>query len=276
MELKKIAPKLLTQQIKYIYTLEIESHERVSEPHILVPDGTFELIFNYGDDVFHLDSYNRYVRRPRAMLVGGFKNQFSLQYTGKICMTGVVFNPASNVSVYNDNMKFFGEKLISADNIMGSGVNALYEELYSVADLSLIRDRIESFLSASGVNIGQLKYVDQMSAALFKIHKCKGNTRVNELSSLTCMSERNFRRIFSENVGMSPKEYLRIIRSKNLLHLLKKGRSITEIAFELGFYDSAHLINDFKRLSAASPFDYISQLNVIDEAFFRVSEYSKV
>lgn len=57
--------------------------------------------------------------------------------------------------------------------------------------------------------------------------------------------------------GYSPKEFVRIVRMKNAGKLLKsKERTVTEVAFEVGFNDSAYFSRLFKKHFGENPSEY--------------------
>jgi AraC-like DNA-binding protein len=58
------------------------------------------------------------------------------------------------------------------------------------------------------------------------------------------------------HIGISPKEYSNIVRFQYALSIIKKSgknRSLSDIAFECGYYDHAHLTNEIKRNTGLSP-----------------------
>jgi AraC-like DNA-binding protein len=64
--------------------------------------------------------------------------------------------------------------------------------------------------------------------------------------------ERNFKK----NIGISPKEFVNILRFQFALEKIKDnqlGKSLQDIAFESGYYDHAHLSNEIKRYTGLSP-----------------------
>jgi AraC-like DNA-binding protein len=69
------------------------------------------------------------------------------------------------------------------------------------------------------------------------------------------MSVRNFERRFGEQVGTSPKLFCRLLRFnkafKSKINVPEKNWS--DIAYECGYYDSLHLIKEFKQFANASP-----------------------
>lgn len=65
-------------------------------------------------------------------------------------------------------------------------------------------------------------------------------------------SLRQIERDFKGFIGMSPRDYHRIIRFYKALNNIEK-KSLAEVAIEAGYYDQAHMIRDFKKLSVWTP-----------------------
>ena len=74
------------------------------------------------------------------------------------------------------------------------------------------------------------------------------------------LSERRFSRIFSEQVGLTPKLFQRIRRFQRTMASLPSHGEVdwAATATANGFYDQAHLINDFRKFSSVTPCDYLS------------------
>ena len=80
---------------------------------------------------------------------------------------------------------------------------------------------------------------------------------VKELAKLCNMSASNFRRIFTKYSGVSPMEYKNILRIAKAKELLRNTNiSITEIAEQLGFYDSSYFTKVFYKKCAYKPGEY--------------------
>jgi AraC-like DNA-binding protein len=274
-QLQKIKPKYLSRQIKYIYILRSHTTEISQRPHLLIPDGTFELILNFGHAVYQADHDREAEQRPCALFAGGFRKQFSLRYTGSIYMIGIVFNPVYQNMMVNDRMDIYGASLVKAEQIFGSTLQMMIDSLPGLTDTERLREHIENYFMKFFIGKSDPVHSESIRTAVETIQRTKGNVFLSALSSHVCMSTRNFRRVFTETIGMSPKEYIRIIRSKNILHLTRKGKSIDTMAFELGYHDPSHLIRDFKAISGVTPRAYVDQLNGIDESFMRISQYAR-
>jgi AraC-like DNA-binding protein len=77
----------------------------------------------------------------------------------------------------------------------------------------------------------------------------------------TGLSERRFSRIFSEQVGLTPKLFQRIRRFQRTMASLPSGGEVdwAGAATAGGFYDQAHLINDFRVFSSVTPADFFAR-----------------
>jgi AraC-like DNA-binding protein len=86
---------------------------------------------------------------------------------------------------------------------------------------------------------------------------------LGELAKLAHMSESSLLRAFKRATGRSPIDYhlrLRIGRACELLRL--DDRSITEIAFDVGFADSNYFTRQFRKTLGLTPRDYRKRFSV--------------
>lgn len=76
----------------------------------------------------------------------------------------------------------------------------------------------------------------------------------DEIAARVGLSSRQFGRLFKEQIGMSPKKFIIETRLRYARWLIENTpRSITEIAYETGFSDCAHLATSFKARFGKSP-----------------------
>ena len=82
--------------------------------------------------------------------------------------------------------------------------------------------------------------------------------RVDELAARHAMSPRTLQRLFRRYVGVSPKWVLQRYRLHEAAERIAEGRDgdWAATALELGYFDQAHFIRDFKALVGASPAQY--------------------
>ena len=81
---------------------------------------------------------------------------------------------------------------------------------------------------------------------------------VDALAACTGISKRSLQRIFREYVGVPPKWVIRRYRLHELVERLKAGVRLnwSQVALDLGYFDQAHLVNDFRSVTGCSPRQY--------------------
>lgn len=67
------------------------------------------------------------------------------------------------------------------------------------------------------------------------------------------VSIRSLQYRFSRATGLTHKAIRQIERARGAVTLLERGRSISDVAFDLGYFDQAHLANSLKRFVGRTP-----------------------
>ncbi len=88
---------------------------------------------------------------------------------------------------------------------------------------------------------------------------------VKQLTDDTGMSQRQLSRRFQQCVGLSPKEYLRVNRFIRSLQHLKHYPtcSLTDVAYQSGYYDQAHFIRDYKDYTGLTPGQLVQSQHIL-------------
>jgi methylphosphotriester-DNA--protein-cysteine methyltransferase len=83
---------------------------------------------------------------------------------------------------------------------------------------------------------------------------------VADIAASLGVSHGHLDRLFTEHVGLSPRTLARILRMRRLLAGIDVhgGVGWAAKAAELGWYDQAHLIRDFKRHTGVTPSEYVA------------------
>lgn len=76
---------------------------------------------------------------------------------------------------------------------------------------------------------------------------------VNGLAKLTGRSVRQLERFFLKSTGLSPHEYLRQLRMRRAVELLKDCSQVKEVAMLLRYKQVGHFSRDFRRAFGVSP-----------------------
>ena len=108
--------------------------------------------------------------------------------------------------------------------------------------------------------------------SLNRIMMSGGLVTLGELAEKTGYSERYINKIFKMEIGLSPKQFAKIIRFQKTVAALNYSQniSLTEIATDMGYFDQAHFVHDFKAYTGLTPKSYRGLLN--DTEFYKKLE----
>ncbi len=108
----------------------------------------------------------------------------------------------------------------------------------------------------SGVNV-QTRESARIARACIDFRQCK----VSALSDTLGISRQHLRRQVLAATGIGPKELGRIGRIRRLSQWIGAGMIPTaEVAVLAGYYDQAHMVNEFRQLSGLTPGGYAKSL----------------
>lgn len=118
---------------------------------------------------------------------------------------------------------------------------------------SAIADRLAGGArSASGTRVDLARRATELLA----------HANVSAVADELGMSERHLRRVFRDAVGVSPKAFARLARFHRALRRASENRhaSWASIAAAAGYYDQAHLIDEFRAIAGVTPRALIGEL----------------
>ena len=126
-------------------------------------------------------------------------------------------------------------------------------------------DVLEGFV---GKRLDDTPVDDRILRAVALLERCEGRMKIDRVAERCEMSTRHLDRLFRQWIGLRPKSFARIMRFQASLARLDPTASpdLAHMATGLGYFDQAHLSNEFAELSGSSP------RRVAPE---RVSDFSK-
>lgn len=86
---------------------------------------------------------------------------------------------------------------------------------------------------------------------------CQKNISLHELAVYAGLSKFHFSRVFKNEVGISPYDYLIQSRLKLARDMLLNGQPLAEVALELGFTDQSHFSRFFRRNTGVPPAQFV-------------------
>jgi len=151
----------------------------------------------------------------------------------------------------------FYNQEISGYSLENKSLNELAARISDCEDNNICVNHIEKWLLSQIANtLPDVTYnAKRIDAAIRQIIDLP-QTSVTCLSSIACLSKKQFERLFNSLVGINPKEYTRIVRfQKALAQMQHQSGKINQaqIACASGYADQSHLIREFKKFCGYTP-----------------------
>ncbi|KRP59278.1 AraC family transcriptional regulator [Pseudomonas trivialis] len=137
-------------------------------------------------------------------------------------------------------------------------VSAFAQSIFeNIVNAPLLQDQIKLFNDYMGPRLmGRTSKLTAIVIQQALAHR--GDLRIQHLEDLSGYTSRTIHRQFSQDTGVSPKTFFRIIRCQAALDTLNNQRdvSFSDLALDLGFSDQSHFLRDFKKLVSTTPCEY--------------------
>lgn len=232
-------------------------------PFRVVPDTCVELFINYTSTSLATISNNKNFKSGHSFVVSRMSSYMDVEMQPGSGCIAICFNPGTAYHFFPLPMNEVTDSVVGTEHLWG---NATYELEERVADAHTNDERVSIIQQYLIQQLVKKQQPDKAIAhCLWQINLYKGQFTLNQLSNETGISLRQLGRRFNNCVGLSPKEYTRINRFLHSLVQLKKypAISLTEVAYESGYYDQAHFIHDCKSYSGYSPGELLVTPNIL-------------
>lgn len=263
-------PDALKAFIKCFWILE-SSGSHIEKQRI-VPDGCMEMIFHYGDLYRQYTDDQNFIVQPRCFVFGQITNTLDIEPTGKTGIFAVRFYPFGFEPFSPVPMSLLANKATPLNEIFGDAGTLLEEKIIHSQNAE---ERI------AHCNDFFLKLLTEQKTIQRTIVQCvdtmiqvNGNLSVKEISGHLDINRRQLERLFSEKIGLSPKQLSKIVRLQSALKsMLKDEKSkLTTVAYEADYYDQAHFNKDFKEFTGLTPKQFFSNNLKLSGLFYKETQ----
>jgi AraC-like DNA-binding protein len=198
--------------------------------------------------------------RSHSLVCGVSTGMFKRTLEGKSHVFGIKFSPGAFRPFLDSPASSLANRSVPMNCIFGKEVDVLEAALVSPqteenemieAANAFFRQRVPAAQGERIILAGRL---------VGCILQDRSIKTVDNLVSQTGIGKRTLQRIFNEYVGVNPKWVIRRYRLHELIERVHSDyddpADWAQLALELGYFDQAHLINDFKSIVGYSPIQY--------------------
>ncbi len=221
---------------------EVTSDDAKPVAEHIMPDCCMDIIINLGADVV-ADGSGLIMKNERAYLVGTMTRYIDTIREPGTRLIGIRFKPAGFVHFYKCGpLQEFTDRITEFEKRYIPPFNA------SASDFT---ENLNHFF---------LKKFSPPRQSIFpvlaQVYERRGQINVVDLAKNNFMIVRQLERIFSQHIGISPKAFINFVRYQFAIQNIREShsaQSLTDISFDCGYYDHAHLANEIKKYSGISP-----------------------
>lgn len=248
-----IPQSTLSEYIRVMVYSELYQEHTIER---LVPDGSVNIVFELSDIpqyIFHTDGTPK-IKYEGVWISGMHTNFIDISASSKGLLI-LQFHPAGVYPILNIPVKEINNKVVGAEMILGNSIFEIREQIIAASSVKSKFQIIEQWLlERISERTGKEDLIRHSITQLI------GNqNNIAEIIGQTGYSHRYFIEMFTNYVGLSPKQYQRIVRFNKVLQLIKDNKMInwTQLSLDCGYFDQAHFIKDFKNFSGINPNEYL-------------------
>lgn len=243
---------------QYIYHADyVPAHTR----EMIIPTGSIDLIIDLSEQPKHL--YEASGGMPLKAFQHGWISgiqcePITIEVGSGAPMLVISFKPGGAWAFFGFPMSEVADHVEEMQLVWGRRFADLRERLLQRPHPREYFAEVDAFLTAQAGD--RLEPHPVVSFAVDWIGAREGAPpTMKELAAKLGYSHKHVISLFDKLVGMSPKRYARILRFQKMVQRLSHGpapQSWPDFAHAHGFYDQAHLINEFRAFAGVTPANY--------------------
>lgn len=227
-----------------------------------LPDGNIHLIVDltdYPKFIYDNDTLKE-IQACKDVWFSGIRNTFITIPSGKDSEMFIInFRKGKAAPFLQMPVYEFTDQVVDGELALSKNINQLREILLpGTSPAQKCTDASRFLLKHYGNHLHSNACVDY---AVNQICRSPQQTTMAALSAKIGYSQKHLIQLFREQVGLTPKAFLKIMRFQKAIHDIEQAQHINwaTIAAESGYYDQAHFISDFKLFSGFTPGNYLHQ-----------------
>ena len=192
---------------------------------------------------------------PATLVHGAISRVFTVQLSGAGAVVGVRFRPGGCFAWTGREAAGLLDRAVPAAELLAPTLARLHEELTGL-DAAARAAGLRAALAARAPSPDSADA--ELDDLVARMAADATLVRVEQVVQLSGWSVRTLQRRFRRHLGVSPKWVLARFRLQEAALALEAEPAVdlAELAVRLGWYDQAHLTNDFRRMLGETPRQY--------------------
>jgi AraC-like DNA-binding protein len=227
-----------------------------------LPDGNVNIVIDLTDYPKYIydNETLKEIQTCRNVWFSGIRNRYITIPSGRDSEMFVInFHKGRSYPFVQIPLHELTDSVVDGDLVLTNEIMDLREMILGAAFIPQKFSVVENFLLRKFRN--KLIVNPFIEFAVNKITASPNQMSIEQISNKVGYSQKHLIKLFKDNVGLTPKGFLKIIRFQKAIEEIDAAKEINwaGIAYESGYYDQAHFINDFKNFSGFTPQQYLQK-----------------
>lgn len=249
-------PQALRAQVAHVLSYEETIPEGQERFERVLPDGAVRLILELGDGT----------AQPVLRVAGASAAPVVLRMRGRLSGLSVTLRPGAAAAVLGVPAAELAGQAVPIDALWRDAAQ-LAAQLHEAPTETARAQRLLHALQCR-LPMQEVAGSDLARRASGMIARSGGTLAPGDVAKAVGIGERRLQQLFQQHVGLTPRTCGRLARIHQCLRLLR-ARQVphwSQLALEAGFYDQAHLANEFRALCGLSPTAFLDTARISDSS----------
>jgi AraC-like DNA-binding protein len=196
------------------------------------------------------------LERHRADIYGIVKGRFTRVIGDRGLVFGIKFRPGGFYPFLRSPVSRLANKTVAVTDIFGPSSGTLQDTVFAQSSEEDMIEVAEQFLREQQPTRDSV--AESMGEIVDRIAEDRTLTTVDAVAERFGYTTRSLQRLFARYVGISPKWVINRYRLLEVVERVAGGEAVdwTRLALDLGYFDQAHFIKDFKAIVGRTPGEY--------------------
>lgn len=208
-------------------------------------------------DFYSADGANRMPVDPAFLAGPGTLSYVTRIDPGESVLT-IHFRPGGALPFFGIPLADVENACVNLTDLWGDDAAMLREHLVATPTWPQRIEIVENFL------LTRLRPIPHTLMPVLSAAEHQPSLRVSEAAELTGFSPKRLIATFRNEIGLTPKAYLRVRRLQAALRLLDAGSGDgAHVAATLGYFDQPHFVREFRGFTSITPTQYAQRRSVL-------------
>jgi AraC-like DNA-binding protein len=223
-----------------------------------LPKVAMSMVFNLADSfkLFEDASFSRYSDFRKHWIAGLQTKPAHVASYGSSKMIIIQFRSLGASLFLRDSLHHYTNEFVTLDCVFSRKADLVWEQLMAADSFPKQILIAEQFLLRKMIRNKEPDSKLQSSIEILLTgHQ---ETTIDQLCRMSNISRKHLNTLSKEFTGVSPKTIASLNRLQSALKTIstQPKQTLTATAYDLGYFDQAHFINDFRKFTTMTPTDY--------------------